>query len=77
MVKKNNKSKNQKENMISQWEYLVGLYHKARSDSSLKKWGKFCLEILKFAGIVILRLVLKKIIQHFFEDFWIGIFGEE
>ena len=71
MTKKLNESKNQKENVISKWEYLVELYQKAKNNSSLRRWGKFSFEMLKFTGLV----MLKKGIQHFFEDFWSDIFG--
>lgn len=75
MTQKLNESKNQKENVISKWEHLVELYQKAKNDSSLRRWGKFSFEMLKFTGLVILKLILKKVIQHFFEDFWSDIFG--
>ncbi len=76
MTQKWNESRNKKENVISKWEHLVELYQKAKNDSSLRRWGDFCFEMLKFIGRVILKLVLKKVIQHFFEDFWVDIFGD-
>lgn len=69
-----NESRNQKKNMISKWEHLVESYQKAKKDSSLRRWGKFSLEMLKFTGLVALKFVLTKVIQHFFEDFWSDIF---
>ena len=75
MTQKLNESKNQKENAISKWEHLVELYQKAKNNSSLRQWGKFSFEMLKFTGLVIVKLIIKKVIQHFFEDFWSDIFG--
>lgn len=75
MTQKPNESKNQKGNLIAKWEYLINLYEKTKNDSSLRRWGKFCFELLKFTGLVVFRLILKKVIQHFFEDLWSDIFG--
>ena len=75
MTQKLNESKNQKENAISKWEHLVELHQKAKNDSSLRQWGKFSFEMLKFTGLVIVKLIIKKVIQHFFADFWSDIFG--
>lgn len=69
MTKKLNESNEPKKDTISRWEHLVDLYQMAKNDSSLTRWRKFGLELLKFTALIILKLVWKKIVCHFLKIF--------
>lgn len=54
-----------KEEMVALWEKMVSTYITLRNSPSVKLVLKFIFQLLK----IILSIVVKRIIQHFFPNF--------